>query len=119
MEEKCIIDPKRDCIGLAEAVLLKKRIEILEEWKEKSDEFREDFYEWQRNQIIFQTQTQEQFKSIGEKFDTANEKIDKVIAWQEAQQQKPAKRWESIVDKVLMMFVGAFVAYVLAQVGLQ
>lgn len=119
MSEKCIIDPQRDCIGLAEAMLLRKRIEDLEEWRKKSDQFHDDFYDWQREQIIFQTQTVEQFKSIAEKFDTTNVKIDKVIAWQEAQQQKPAKRWESIVDKVLMMFVGAFVAYVLAQVGLQ
>lgn len=118
MSEKCIIDPQRDCIGLAEAMLLKKRIEDLEEWRKKSDKFHNDFYDWQREQIIFQTQTQEQFKSIGEKFDTANEKIDKVIAWQEAQQQKPAKRWESIVDKVLMMFVGAIATYVLTHIGL-
>lgn len=119
MEEKCIIDPKRDCIGLAEAVLLKKRIEILEQWKEKSDEFREDFYEWQRSQIIFQTKSVEQFKSINEKFEITNEKIDKVIAWQEAQQEKPVKRWESIVDKVLMMVVGAVVAFALTKIGLQ
>lgn len=31
---------------------------------------------------------------------------------------KPAKRWESIVEKVLFTVVGAFVAYVLAQLGI-
>ena len=118
MEEKCILDPKRDCIGLAEAVLLKKRIEDLEEGQLKSSKFREDFYKWQTEQIVFQTQTNQQFKTIDEKSDIANEKIDKIIAWQESQQLKPAKRWESIVDKMLMMAVGAIVAFVLSQIGL-
>lgn len=31
---------------------------------------------------------------------------------------KPAKRWERIVEKVLFTVVGAFVAYVLAQLGI-
>lgn len=117
MGEKCILDPERDCLGMAEAILLKKRIEDLEEWRKKSDKFHNDFYDWQRGQIVFQTQTVEQFKSITEKFDTTNIKIDKVIAWQDAQQQKPAKRWESIIDKILMMFVGAVFTYMLTKIG--
>ena len=67
---------------------------------------------------MFQTQTTQQFRTIDEKSDITNEKIDKIIAWQEAQQLKPAKRWESIVDKVLMLVVGAIVAFVLARIGL-
>ena len=118
MEEKCILNPKRDCIGLAEAALLRKRIEDLEEAQKKSSKFREDFYEWQKEQIVFQTQAIQQFRSIDEKSDTTNKKIDKIIAWQEAQQLKPAKRWESIVDRVLMLAVGAIVALVLAKMGL-
>ena len=31
--------------------------------------------------------------------------------------EKPAKRWESVVDKVLMVLVGAIVAYALAKIG--
>lgn len=31
---------------------------------------------------------------------------------------KPAKRWEAVVDKALMMLVGALVTYVLTSVGL-
>lgn len=118
MADKCILDPQRDCLGLAEAMLLKKRIEDLEEAQTKSSKFREDFYNWQKKQIIFQTQTVEQIKAMNAKSDTTNEKIDKVIKWQEDQQQKPAKRWESIVDKVLMLLVGAVVTYILTQVGL-
>lgn len=118
MAEKCILDPQRDCIGLAEAMLLKKRIEDLEEAQIKSSKFREDFYNWQKEQIIFQAQTIEQIKTMNVKSDTTNAKIDKVIEWQEDQQQKPAKRWEAIVDKVLMLFVGAIAAYVFTKIGL-
>ena len=31
---------------------------------------------------------------------------------------KPAKRWDSVVDKVIMTVVGAVIAYVMMQVGL-
>lgn len=31
--------------------------------------------------------------------------------------QKPAKRWESVVDKVLMVLVGAIVAYAVSKLG--
>lgn len=111
MEEKCIIDPKRDCIGLAEAVLLRKRVEDLEEWKEKSSKFHNDFYDWQRGQI-------DRDARLDSKLETMENNLTKIINWQEAQQMKPAKRWESIVDKVLMMIVGAVVAFMLTQIGL-
>lgn len=111
MVEKCILDPQRDCIGLAEAMLLKKRIEDLEEAQTKSSKFREDFYNWQKEQIARDAKLDEQLKNM-------DRNINKVIKWQEDQQQKPAKRWETIVDKVLMLFVGAVVAYVLAKIGL-
>lgn len=32
--------------------------------------------------------------------------------------EKPAKRWEAIADKIIMMIVAAVVGYILAQVGL-
>lgn len=111
MADKCIFDPQRDCLGLAEAMLLEKRIEDLEEWRKKSDKFHNDFYDWQRGQIARDAKLDEQLKNM-------DRNINKVIKWQEDQQQKPAKRWEAIVDRVLMLFVGAVVAYVLAKIGL-
>lgn len=111
MEDKCITNPQRDCIGLAEAAILKKRIEILEEWKEKSDEFHEDFYQYQKDQIERDTRNEERLKSL-------DSNVAKIIKWQEEQQQKPAKRWEGIVDKIILMFIGGVVAYVLTQLGI-
>lgn len=34
-------------------------------------------------------------------------------------EKKPAKRWDSIVDKILMLIIGALVGYVLIKLGLQ
>ena len=48
MEEKCILDPQRDCIGKAEAAKLEGRIKALEEWREDSKDFHAKFYDWQR-----------------------------------------------------------------------
>lgn len=43
------------------------------------------------------------------------EKLDKKV---EVLEHKPAKRWEGIVDNVIMTVVGAVVGYVLVKVGL-
>ena len=48
MDEKCILDPQRDCIGKAEAAKLEGRIKALEEWREDSKDFHAKFYDWQR-----------------------------------------------------------------------
>ena len=36
----------------------------------------------------------------------------------EALEQKPAKRWDSLVDKALWAVAGALIAYALSQIGL-
>lgn len=43
------------------------------------------------------------------------EKLDKKV---EVLEHKPAKRWESIVDKAIMTVVGAVVGYLLVKFGL-
>lgn len=50
MDDKCIINPERDCIGKVEAAKLEGRIKALEEWKEASKKFHTDFYQWQNKQ---------------------------------------------------------------------
>ena len=44
--------------------------------------------------------------------DTLTKKVD-------ALEQKPAKRWETMVEKALMVLVGAILTLMLAQIGLQ
>lgn len=51
-------------------------------------------------------------------FETVNEKLDKLIEWQENQRDKPGKRWESIVEKAIWAVCAAIIAFLLGRVGL-
>lgn len=53
-----------------------------------------------------------------EYFKTVNEKLDTLISWQKNQQDKPAKRWDSIVEKVIWAICAAVIAFLLGRVGL-
>lgn len=110
MADKCILDPEKDCIGSAKAAVLEKRIEILEGWQAESKKFHNAFYDWQRVQIARDAKMDVQLAGI-------ETSLDKLVKWQEAQKEKPAKRWESIVDKVLMLVVGAVVGFMLVKLG--
>ena len=111
MTDKCAIDPGRECLGLAEAALLRKRIENLEEWQKDSKKFHHDFYDWQRTQIARDA-------TLDEKLNNMDANIKKVLEKQEACELKPGKRWDAIVDKAIWAVLAAVIAFVLAKVGL-
>ena len=75
-------------------------------------------------------------KTVEEKQDAMTELVQSVAAMAQKQvdmdadlkeikadvkyiSQKPAKRWDSIVDKALLTAVGALVAYIAVQLGLK
>lgn len=110
-DDKCIINPERDCIGKAAALRLEMRIEQLEKWQESSREFHESFYDWQRSQIARDSKLDEQLK-------TMNANLEKVVEYQEGQKSKPGNRWDAIVDKAIWAVLAAIIAFVLAKFGL-
>lgn len=110
-DEKCILDPQRDCIGSAKAVLLEKRIVDLESWKDESKRFHNTFYDWQRGQIARDAR-------LDEKLGAMESSLNKLVTWKEEEKAKPAKRWDGLMDKALWAFCAAVIAYLLAQVGL-
>ena len=110
-DEKCIVDPQRDCIGKAAAAKLEARIEALEGWQKDSKEFHHAFYDWQREQIARDAR-------LDEKLSGMDENIKKVLAKQESCELKPAKRWDAIVDKAIWAVLAAVIAFVLAKFGL-
>lgn len=109
--EKCIIDPQRDCIGKAAAAKLEARIEALETWRDDSKKFHNAFYDWQREQIARDAKLDEQLKNM-------NANIDKLVTWQEGQQQAPKKRWDAMVDKCIWAVLAAVIAFILGRFGL-
>lgn len=110
-DDKCILDPERDCIGKAAAAKLEARIEALEEWKDDSKKFHNDFYEWKNGQTARDA-------TLDEKLNNMDANIKKVLEKQEACELKPGKRWDAIVDKAIWAVLAAIIAFVLARVGL-
>ena len=110
-DDKCILDPERDCIGKAAAAKLEARIEALEEWQKDSKKFHHDFYDWQRTQIARDA-------TLDEKLNNMDANIKKVLEKQEACELKPGKRWDAIVDKAIWAVLASVIAFVLARVGL-
>lgn len=106
-DDKCIVDPERDCIGKAAAAKLEARIESLERWQVDSKKFHNDFYDWQREQIQRDTR-------VDGKLENINNSLTKLITWQETQQARPAKAWQTVLSAVLAGLVG----FLLAQLGI-
>lgn len=52
----------------------------------------------------------EQIKTMNASVNILNGKVDKL-------EQKPAKRWDGVVDKVIMTAVAAIVGFILAKIG--
>ena len=90
---------------------MEPRIRALEDWKGESKKFHNTFYDWQRDQIARDSRLDVQLSGI-----EAN--LEKLVAWQDTQRDKPARRWDTLVEKVLLASVAAVVGFILAQMGL-
>lgn len=53
-----------------------------------------------------------------EAIDRIEKNVEKLDEKVEVLEHKPAKRWESVVDKIIMTLVGAVLGYILVQIGL-
>lgn len=91
--------------------IMEPRIKALEDWKSESKKFHNTFYDWQRDQIARDSRLDVQLSGI-------ENNLKKLVDWQDAQRDRPARRLESIAEKVVLCVVAAVVGYVLAQVGL-
>lgn len=105
MPENCTNHP-RDC-----PCPYLHRIEALESGQKREEAFRKAYYEERESRIERDTR-------LDAKLAAMNEKLDKVVAWQEAQQAKPGKRWEGLVEKALWAVCAAVITFLLAKIGL-
>ena len=90
---------------------MEPRIKALEDWRGESKKFHNTFYDWQRDQIARDSRLDVQLNDI-------ETNLKKLVAWQDAQRDKPGRRWDAVADKVLLCIVAAVVGYILAQLGL-
>ena len=57
-------------------------------------------------------------KLMADKQERIAETADRLDTKLSAIEQEPAKRWKSVVDKVILTIVAAIVGFVLAQIGI-
>ena len=90
---------------------MEARIQALEEWQGESKQFHHAFYDWQREQIARDSRLDVQLTSM-------ESNLQKLVAWQDAQRDKPGKRMDAMAEKILLSVIAAVVGYILAQIGL-
>lgn len=83
------------------------RVEALERANEQHGRTHREIFGRLNSLERFDAVQEEHYKSI-------DDKLDKLIIWQEAQQAKPAKRWDGLVDKLICAAAGAFIAWLAA-----
>ena len=108
MDEKCILDPQRDCLGLQKANMLENQIK---EWRESARATHKELFDRMRELEKAEAARNEQYENI-------MEKLDKLISWQESQQNAPKKRVDAMVDKAVWAVLAAVIAFILAHLGL-
>ena len=109
-DDKCILDPERDCIGKAAAAKLEARIDALERWQEDSKKFHNSFYDWQREQIARDAK-------LDEKLNNMDKNIEKLLGKQEAADAKPGKFLDTLKSNAAWAIIAAVLGFVLGQIG--
>ena len=108
MDDKCLIDPQRDCLGLQKANMLERQMEKMQEQARDT-----------HNKLFDRIRDLEKAEAArNEPYENIMGKLDKLIAWQEAEQAAPKKRWDSIKDKAIWAVLAAVIAFLLGRIGL-
>lgn len=108
MPEKCIIDPSRDCLGLAKAKMLEKQVD---EYRRQARETHSQLFDRIRDLERAESARNEQYKQI-------MEKLDQLLEWQNTQQSKPQAFVDDIKGKIIWAILAAVIAFILGRVGL-
>lgn len=130
MADKCILDPQRDCIGSKRADMIQEQIQReLEEHKSRSHETHKEILERLNKLETGSAKLEEKYSSIMSKLEELSTQITTQMTQITAQmtaltaritdlERKPAKRWDSVVDKILTAAVAALVGALLIRLGL-
>lgn len=108
MPEKCIVDPARDCLGLAKAEMLEKQVD---EYRRQARETHSQLFDRIRELERAESARGEQYKQI-------MEKLDQLLEWQETQQKKPQAFVDDIKGKIIWAVLAAVIAFILGRIGL-
>ena len=132
-DDKCILDPERDCIGKAEAAKLEGRLSALEEVvaqnreavksnHDNASKTHKEFFNRIRELEKAEAIRGEQYKTILEKLDTLTASIAKVTSSVADIQAQPGQDWKDLKSKIRWAIIAAIItavmAFLLRQVGL-
>lgn len=107
-EQRCIIDPRFECFGIKEARRVEEKLNayILQENESHHRIFK------QIDGVIADMKVRdEQYKHIIEKLDHLTDSVNSL-------ESKPARRWDSVVDKIIMLVVAGVIGFILMRLGL-
>ena len=118
MDDKCILDPQRDCIGKAEAAKLEARLDTLEKTVEKNHDnasrTHKEFFERIRAIETATAVQTEQYKTILEKLDALTDSVSRVTSSVSDIQAEPGREWKELKGKVAWGIIGAVLAALVA-----
>lgn len=114
-DEKCIVYPQRDCLGLQKANMLEKQID---EWRTQSRNTHKELFDRMRDLEKAESARNEQYDNIMEKLDTLTKSMAEVTVKVADITSRSGKRWDAIVDKAIWAVLAAVIAFVLAKIGL-
>lgn len=126
MPPNCVKDPTQDCIGYAEAQILKHQIEDLAkkqaEYQENNRKDHKEFYErleaGDRAQAVTQNQLAEILSDTNEIKSDLKERARELTSAITELRMKPAKKWDNLSDKILSILVSVLIGAALAYIGL-
>ena len=108
MPEGCAMEAERGCLGTARLEMLEKRMDEVQDRNGRSHQ-----------EIFGRLNALERQGSVRDaQYQAIMEKLDKLVAWQEAQREKPVRRWENLADNAVWAVCAAVIAYMLAGLGL-
>ena len=114
-DEKCILDPQMDFLGLHKANMLEKQ---MDQWREQSRNTHKELFDRIRELEKAESARNEQYDNIMEKLDTLTKSMAEVTLKVADITARPGKRWDAIVDKAIWAVLAAVIAFVLARIGL-
>lgn len=118
MDDKCILDPQRDCIGKAAAAKLEARLDTLEKTVEKNHDnasrTHKEFFERIRAIETATAVQTEQYKTILEKLDALTDSVSRVTSSVSDIQAEPGREWKELKGKVAWGIIGAVLAAMVA-----
>ena len=114
-DEKCIVDPQRDCLGLHKAIALEKQ---MSEYRTQARETHAEMF--QRISALERSGSAQEarYQAIMDKLTELSVRLNEALATIAALKEKPAKRWESIADKAIWAVLAAVIAFVQGRIGL-